>query len=71
MRTGIPTVTEWHRLDDGLELFQGGARTIAVTNTLGQLCGLITIENLAEQLMINRASAKREAQQRPTGGGRR
>jgi stage IV sporulation protein FB len=61
MRTRIPTVTEWHRLDDGLELFQSGAPAIAVTNASGQLCGLITLENLAEQLMINRASAKRAA----------
>lgn len=61
MRTRIPNVTEWHRLDDGLELFQGGAPAIAVTNASGQLCGLITLENLAEQLMINRASAKRAA----------
>ena len=59
MRKGIPIVTEWHRLDDGLELFQGGAHAIAVTNASGQLSGLITLENLAEQLMINRASAKR------------
>lgn len=61
MRTGIPIVTESHRLDDGLELFQDGARAIAVTNAFGQLSGLITLENLAEQLMINRASAKRTA----------
>jgi stage IV sporulation protein FB len=71
MRTGIPIVTEWHRLDDGLELFQGGAHAIAVTNALGQLCGLITLENLAEQLMINRASTKRAASLRPAGSGRR
>jgi CBS domain-containing protein len=59
MRTSIPVVTEWHRLDDGLELFQGGARAIAVTDASGQLTGLITLENLAEQLMIVRASEKR------------
>ena len=61
MRTNVPTVTEWHRLDDGLELFQGGAPAIAVTDASGRLCGLITLENLAELLMINRASAKRAA----------
>lgn len=58
MRTGVPVVTEWHRLDDGLELIQGGAHAIAVTNASGQLTGLITLENLAEQLMIVRGSAK-------------
>jgi len=61
MRTGVPTVTEWHRLDNGLELFQGGAHAIAVTNKSGQLTGLITLENLAEELMIVRASEKRSA----------
>ena len=58
MRT-VPVVTEWHRLDDGLELLQGGARAIAVTDTSGRPTGLITLENLAEQLMIVRASEKR------------
>jgi stage IV sporulation protein FB len=61
MRTTVPTVTEWHRLDDGLQLFQGGAPAIAVTNASGRLCGLITLENLAEQLMLKRASAKHAA----------
>jgi stage IV sporulation protein FB len=58
MRT-VPAVTEWHRLDDGLELLQGGARAIAVTDSSGRPTGLITLENLAEQLMIVRASEKR------------
>lgn len=59
MHTNIPVITEWHRLDDGMELLQSGAHAIAVTNSLGQLAGLITLENLAEQLMINRAMRKR------------
>jgi stage IV sporulation protein FB len=59
MRTNVPVVTEWHRLDDGLELLQGGARAIAVTDASGQPTGLITLENLAEQLMIVRPSEKR------------
>lgn len=58
MRTAVPVVNEWHRLDDGLELLQGGAHAIAVIDASGRLSGLITLENLAEQLMITRASAK-------------
>lgn len=67
MKAGVAVVTEWHRMDDGLELFQGGAQAIAVTNERGQLTGLITLENLAEELMLVRASEKRTArqQQRP------
>jgi stage IV sporulation protein FB len=61
MRTNVPVVTEWHRLDDGLELLQGGAHAIAITDASGRLTGLITLENLAEQLMIARATAKRTA----------
>lgn len=59
MRPGVPVVTEWHRLDDGLELLQAGARAVAVTGSSGQLIGLITLDNLAELLMLRRASAKR------------
>lgn len=55
----IPIVSEWHRLDDGLELFRGGAKAVAVTNAAGQLVGLLTLENLAEKVMLNRAKAKR------------
>lgn len=65
MRTGIPVITEWHRMDDGLELFQGGARAIVVTNRSGHLAGLITIENLAEGLMISRAVEGRATKQGP------
>jgi stage IV sporulation protein FB len=64
MRSGIPVVTEWHRLDDGLELLQGGAHAIAVTNESGKLTGLITLENLAEELMLTRALGKRARLQR-------
>lgn len=59
MRAGVPVVTEWHRLDDGLELLQAGARAVAVTGSSGRLVGLITLDNLAELLMLRRASAKR------------
>jgi stage IV sporulation protein FB len=61
MRAGMPIVTEWHRLDDGLELLQGGAHAIAVTDASGCLVGLITLENLAEKLMIARATTKHQA----------
>lgn len=61
MRTGGPVITEWHRLNDGLELFQGGAKAIMVTSASGKLAGLITLENLAEELMINRAMANHAA----------
>ena len=63
MRSGIPVISEWHRLDDGLELLQGGATAIAVADTNGRLIGLITLENLAEQLMITRAHEKRATRQ--------
>jgi stage IV sporulation protein FB len=62
MRTGIPAIGERHRLDDGLVLLEGGAPAIAVTDASGRLTGLITLENIAEQLMITRADEKRAHQ---------
>lgn len=55
MRTNVPVVTEWHRLDDGLDLLRDGAHVIVVINSAGQIAGLITLENLAEEMMISRA----------------
>ena len=55
MQTDIPTISQWQRLDDSLDLLQGGAPAIAVTGAEGRLVGLITWENLLEALMIARA----------------
>lgn len=55
MQRDIPTLSQWQRLDDSLELLQGGAPAIAVTGADGRLVGLITWENLLEALMIARA----------------
>jgi Zn-dependent protease len=66
MRSDVPSVSESHRLDDGLDLLQGGAPAIAVTGAEGKLVGYITAENLLEKLMIARAGEKRGGR-RPAG----
>lgn len=55
MESDIPSVGERHRLHDGLELLQGGAPAIAVTDKSGRLVGFVTLDNLLEKLMIARA----------------
>ena len=61
MRRDIPSVSEGQRLDDGLDLLQGGVPAIAVTGANDRLVGYITAENLLEKLMIARARKKRPA----------
>jgi stage IV sporulation protein FB len=61
MRRDIPSISERHRVDDGLNLLQGGKPAIAVTGTNGRFVGYITAENLLEKLMIARAQRKRAA----------
>lgn len=65
MKTGVPSVSEWHRLDDGLDVLQEGAPAIAVSDADGRLVGLITAENLMEKLMIARARGKRTGRNTP------
>src|SRR5207244_12261808 len=54
MRRDIPSVSEGQRLDDGLDLLQGGVPAIAVTGANDRLAGYITAENLLAKLMIER-----------------
>ena len=58
MKTGIPAISQWSRLDDGIRLLQTGWPAIAVTGPNGQLVGLVTWENLLEALMIEQAREK-------------
>ena len=58
MRIDIPCISEWHRLDDGLNLLQSGIPAVAVVGHDDRLVGLITPENLLEQIMIVRARGK-------------
>jgi len=59
MRSDIPSISEWHRLDDGLDLLESGVPAVAVTGCGNRLVGLITPENLLERMMIARARGRR------------
>lgn len=61
MRTDIPSISEWRRLEDGLDLLQSGVPAVAVTGPANRLVGLITPENLLEKMMISRARGRRIA----------
>ena len=64
MRSDIPSIPEWHRLDDGLALLQSGVPALAVTGPGNRLVGLITSENLLEQMMIARARGRHRRDER-------
>jgi stage IV sporulation protein FB len=60
MRSDVPSISDRHRLDDGLNLLQGGKQAIAVTGADGRLVGYITAENLVEKMMIARAREQKK-----------
>ena len=61
MKTGIPSLSQWQRLDDSVVLLEQGAPAVGVTDADGRLIGLITWENLVERLMIAQATLRRRA----------
>ena len=57
MRTDIPQISQWHRLDDSLRLLEAGMPAIAVTGSDGRLVGLITWNVLLDQLLLRRRAS--------------
>jgi Zn-dependent protease/CBS domain-containing protein len=59
METDIPTVSARAKLDTALRLLtEKGRPVIGVTDAVGRLVGLLTVENLGEMMMVNTALPK-------------
>ena len=61
LQAGVPSISARHNADEAVQLLQGGAPVVAVTDSYGKLAGLITWENLLELLLISNAKAGRRS----------